>query len=413
VQLAATQPDLSDLDAVAAEVLDRRLSRVSARPVAVALSGGGDSVALLLAAHAWARRAGRPLLALTVDHGLQAQSAAWTAACAARAQALGVGFRALGWDGEKPAHGLPAAAREARHALLADAARAAGAAVILIGHTADDSLEARAMRRAGSSTPEPRDWTPSPAWPQGRGLFLLRPLLGVRRAEIRRWLEALGETWIEDPVNLDPRYARARARRDLAGAGPTAPEPHLSLPRDLAAACRMDGAGVLSLDRARLRTAPETAATFIAMAALCAAGARRPPERARAERLAERLCAEGDVAATLAGARIEADAGEVRFLREPGEAARGGLAPLVLAAGETGVWDGRFEITAEGPLEVRALAGMASGLGKVERASLKAYPAKARAGLPADATPRLLAQARPLALARLHAACGLIECEPD
>jgi tRNA(Ile)-lysidine synthase len=412
VQLAATRPETPDLDAVAAEVLDRRLSGVSARPVAVALSGGGDSVALLLAAHAWARQAGRPLLALTVDHGLQADSPGWTAACAARAAALGVGFQALRWAGDKPAHGLPAAARQARHALLADAARAAGAAVILIGHTADDILEARAMRQVGSSTPAPRDWSPSPAWPQGRGLFLLRPLLGVRRAEIRRWLETRGETWIEDPANLDPRYARARARRDLVDAGPAAPEP--PSPRDLAAACAMDAAGVLSLDRAALRAAsPELTASFVARASLCAAGARRPPARARAERLAERLRAEGDVAATLAGARIEADAGEVRFLREPGEAARGGLSPLHLAAGETAVWDGRFEITATQPLAVRALAGLASGLGKAERARLAAFPAKARAGLPVDAAPRVLSDARPLALTRLHAACGLIDREPD
>jgi tRNA(Ile)-lysidine synthase len=408
VQLAALAPETIDLDAVAAGVLDRRLSRVSPRPVAVALSGGGDSVALLLAAQAWARAAGRPLLALTVDHGLQAESAGWTAQCAARADALGVGFKALHWEGGKPARGLPAAAREARHRLLAEAAREAGARVILLGHTADDTLEARAMRRAGSSTPEPRDWAPSPAWPEGRGLHLLRPLLGVRRAAIRRWLTARGEAWIEDPANADPRYARARARRDLTSTD-LAATPDLPLPRDLAAACRMDAAGVLSLDRARLAAEPQTAATFVAMACLCAAGTRRPPERARAERLAVQLAGADAVSATLAGARIEADGREVRFLREPGEAARGGLASLRLAAGETGVWDGRLEI--EGPAHIGALAGQASRLSKADRGRLQAFPPKARAGLPVDGT-RLL-DGLPLALARLHAACGLVDREPD
>ena len=412
MRLAAAEPELADLDALAAGVLDRRLSRTHPRPVAVAVSGGGDSLALLLAADGWARRAGRPLLALTVDHRLQAASAVWTERCAARAAALGAGFRALAWEGEKPDRGLPAAAREARHRLLAQAARAAGARVILVGHTADDVLEARAMRRAGGSTPEPREWGPSPAWPEGRCLFLLRPLLGARRADIRRWLAARGERWIEDPANDDPRYARTRARRASPDPRLAAPPPPPQ-PRALAAACRMDAAGVLAIARAGLRAAGAgEAAAFTAMASLCAAGGRRPPDRARAARLAGRLAADGPVTATLAGARIEADANDVRFLREPGEAARGGLKPLALAAGETAVWDGRFEV--EGPAEVRALAGQSSRLSKPDRQRLAAFPAKARAGLPVDAgrDVRLL-KARPLALERLHAAAGLVDREPD
>src|SRR5213079_1546584 len=129
---------------------------------------------------------------------------------------LGHPFRALGWSGDKPTTGLPAAARAARHALLADAAREAGARAILMGHTADDILEARLMRAEGSTTPDPREWTPSPAWPQGRGVFLLRPLLDLRRADLRRWLSARGETWIDDPANEDASYARPRARQALA-----------------------------------------------------------------------------------------------------------------------------------------------------------------------------------------------------
>ena len=189
----------------------------------MALSGGGDSLALLLAATEWARSAGRRLTVLTVDHGLRAESAAWTAACAATARRLGHPFRALAWTGAKPAAGLPAAARTARHALLAEAARAAGARVILMGHTADDALEARLMREAGSTTPEAREWAPSPAWPQGRGVFLLRPLVSLRRAEIREWLTARGERWIDDPANEDATYARPRARQALGrGAMPPA-----------------------------------------------------------------------------------------------------------------------------------------------------------------------------------------------
>ena len=115
-------------------MLDRRLLRDRDRPITIGLSGGGDSVALTVIANNWARRTGRTLLILTVDHGLQPQSPAWTQACAELAARLGHPFRALTWAGEKPSTGLPAAARAARHRLLAESARsvcrASGAASI-------------------------------------------------------------------------------------------------------------------------------------------------------------------------------------------------------------------------------------------------------------------------------------------
>jgi len=397
VQLAAALATRRlDLEQAVGDILDRRLQARHPRPIAVALSGGGDSLALLLAAAAWAERAGRELLVLTVDHGLRAESADWTRTCAATAQRLGLAFRALAWTGAKPASGLPAAARLARHRLLADAARQARARVILMGHTASDIREAVAMRAAGSTTPDPREWSPSPVWPQGRGLFLLRPMLGLGRAEIRDWLTARGETWIDDPANADLAYARPRARRALVGAAPT-PEPATpdTAAAKLAQACRPDSEGGLQIGRALLRAAtPEACARFISAASLSAAGTDRPPRREKLARLAERLAAKEPFTASLAGARIEADAAQVSFRREPGEAARGGLAPLRLAAGETGVWDGRFEVVAEQLVEIvtapRSAQPLATGVDG-EAASV---------------------QATPLAYERLLAACGGIVSEP-
>ena len=78
MRLAAAEPaSTSGLEAAVGEVLDRRLQPNHARPVAVALSGGGDSLALLLTAAAWAQSTGRKLLVLTVDHRLQAAGAGW------------------------------------------------------------------------------------------------------------------------------------------------------------------------------------------------------------------------------------------------------------------------------------------------------------------------------------------------
>jgi tRNA(Ile)-lysidine synthase len=386
---ARPPPGLQD---AAGEILDRRLLRDHPQPIAVALSGGGDSLALLLAAHDWAKGANRELIVLTVDHRLRAESAAWTRACAANADRLGLPFRALTWTGDKPTTGLPAAARAARHALLADAAREAGARVVLMGHTADDLLEARLMRESGSTTPEPREWSPSPAWPQGRGIFLLRPLLGVRRADIRDWLAARGESWIDDPANEDTGYARPRARRAVAGgAWPAAAEPRASA-KALALAVEPDGRAGFSIDRAVLRPAePQAVAHFAAAACLCAAGTTRPPPRAKTERLAARLVGADAFIVSLAGARIEAHGEIVRFRREPGEVARGGLAPLSLRPGETGVWDGRFEVTADGSCEVAA----------APRGTTPVAP---------DESVRLISHS--LTYERLLAACGAVEAEP-
>lgn len=396
------------LEAAVRGVLDRRLLRATPRPIAIALSGGGDSLALTLIADAWARDAARDIAIINVDHRLRTESAVWTARCEALAARLGRPFHALAWEGDKPATGLPAAARAARHRLLADAARNLGARVVLMGHTADDLAEAEAMRAGGSTVPDPRAWAPSPVWPEGRGVFILRPLLDIRRADLRAWLGARGETWIDDPANDDPRYARSRAR-----AGGLEPGPRLKPPPLELAGLASEQAGVITLARAVLRIAASAdARRFIALAAVCAGGGERLPAGARTERLTEMLRADGSVDATLAGARVQADANHVRVFREAGEAARGGLAPVRGPA----VWDGRFEIAEAA--DIQRLSGLARRLPATQAAALKALPAAARGALPAlvercgavicpalSGTPSLVGE-------RLRAAAGLVQREP-
>jgi tRNA(Ile)-lysidine synthase len=398
-----------------------RLNGPPDRPIALALSGGGDSLALLHLAKRWADHADRRLIALTVDHGLNPESLAWTGFAAERAARLGVAHRTLCWRGEKPATGLPAAARTARHALLGEAARAAGASAVLLAHTIDDLLEAGLMRAEGSTTPSPRLWSPSPAWPEGRGVFLLRPLLGCRRAELRAFLSSIGESWIDDPANDDPRFARARARKRLACrtpqpmllAEPVGPPPGLDRVRE--------GAGG-DLTAPRDVLVGHDSGRLLGALVLCAAGTTRPPSAASLDRLAERLAGDGDFVSTLAGARIEVGGDLVRFSREAGERMRGGLAGLALPPGET-VFDGRFLLkTRVDGRRVAPLAGLMRRLCDTERARLGSIPPAVRRALPVVIGPsdqiscpaiveRGQVQARSLTLRRLRAALGVVADE--
>ncbi|HEX8570872.1 MAG TPA: tRNA lysidine(34) synthetase TilS [Caulobacteraceae bacterium] len=403
------------VEARAFAALDRRLDAAGPAPLAVAVSGGGDSMALLLLADAWARRAGRPLRVLSVDHGLNPESGRWAAFVADGAARLGRPAEVLRWRGEKPSTGLPAAARSARHALLADAAREAGARVLLMGHTADDVAEGEQMRAEGFTLGRVREWSPSPAWPEGRGVFLLRPLLGTGRAELREWLQARGEGWIEDPANADPRFGRTRARRHLAAhpnesRSPDAPDPAGESP----------GAGFRGDERwGGVGLARHASERVLGAALLCASGGVRPPRAEAVQRLAERLRSGGAFTATLAGARLIAIGTQVLVGRESG---RSGLAELAVEPGRSVVWDGRFEVASQQSAVVKPLRGSAARLSRADREALRTVPAPFRPTLPvietgagAVACPlfTMPPAARSRVGERLRAACGAFSREQD
>lgn len=377
-------------------------------PVAIALSGGGDSLALLAMATDWARIARRRVLAITVDHGLNPDSARWNHFCEAEARRLGADWTLRHWEGNKPSTGLPAAARRVRHALIADAARAAGARVILFGHTADDIVEGDWMRERGSTLGRLREWSPSPAWPEGRGLMLLRPLLSERRGALRDYLRARGAGWIDDPGNA--RFERGRARQALAALTADAPE-----------AVRGDGSyrseGSLQVprlaDRAVLRASSPLplgegfeGGEDLAATILCAAGHDRLLRSDRLDALVARLARSHAFTTTLAGARIEATGDRLLILREAGEFRRRPPVPLSLTPDRPAVWDGRYEITTSEPgWSVVPALGRLAALSDADRAIAGRSPAAARGALPVlirDGDPRpVLAwrHARVLALA--------------
>ncbi|CAN5252843.1 tRNA lysidine(34) synthetase TilS [soil metagenome] len=389
-------------------------------------------MALLHIAADWARRRGRRLLAVTVDHGLNPDSPRWSETCRRVCANLGVDWIERRWGGDKPATGLTAAARAARHALIADAAREAGARVVLLAHTADDIAESDWMRAQGSTLGRLREWAPSPAWPQGRGLMLLRPRLDERREVLRGWLTGRGVEWIEDPGNRDPRFGRSRARSFLSGlpAGearsPVETNEGLSCPQNserqpltlshesdrFALAC----SSPLPLGEG-FRMGRSISKTGLASARVCAGGASQPPRGERLTQLADRLASGDDFTATLFGARIVADGESVVIGREPGDFRRRATPDVRLEPGAPAVWDGRYELTATGPgWTVTSANGRLAALSDADRAILRGVPPWARGAMPVlirdDGTAPVLAwrraEVRALAPRRLELALSAL-----
>ncbi len=320
-----------------------------------AVSGGSDSIALLVLLKHHLDRAfpAAPLLAVTVDHALRPGSGAEAAGVAAFCAARGIPHRIMVWRGEKPAQGLPAAAREARYRLLAEAAAQSGIAAIATGHTADDQAETVLMRQARGGGDGRGLAGMAPATLYGGKIWIVRPLLGVRRATLRAMLRGEGIAWAEDPTNVDKTFERPRTRAALA-----ADEGKLHAALALAessARARLDlGLRAAALIRAHaglpcaglMRLAPAFAAVPDREAAIyalrillaTAGGTRFLPDQRVAAALLEGIGA-GPLRATLS--RVVADSRRSGiFLYREGR----GLPPVSRVSGGS-IWDGRRRIT--------------------------------------------------------------------
>jgi tRNA(Ile)-lysidine synthase len=182
--------------------------------VGIAISGGGDSTALLHLALA----AGLQVEAVTVDHRLRPESAAEAAGVAASCAALGVPHSVRVWEHGAVTGNLMDAARRARMALIQAWAQERGIAHVALGHTRDDQAEtllmglARSAGLAGLSGMR-REWVEE-------GVTFHRPLLDAGREELRDWLRGAGIAWVDDPTNEDDRFTRVKARAALRALEP-------------------------------------------------------------------------------------------------------------------------------------------------------------------------------------------------
>lgn len=180
--------------------------------LALAVSGGPDSLALLLLASEWARAEGRPgLVVYSVDHGLRPEAADEVAMVVGEAHRLGLDVRPLRWVGEKPETGVQAAARKARYGLMAAAMREDGAEYLLTAHHLGDQAETVLMRLSHGSGIEGLRGMDRFATVEGCRLF--RPLLGVDPELLSGLVELNGLTPARDPSNRDRHYERVRWRQ--------------------------------------------------------------------------------------------------------------------------------------------------------------------------------------------------------
>lgn len=326
--------------------------------VALAVSGGSDSVAMMTLVAEWARsRPAAPRLAvLTVDHGLRRESAAEALSVNAWAAALGLEAHRLRWAGSKPQSGIQAAARDARYRLMRQWCSSHGFGPIVTAHTLDDQAETVIMRLARGSGVEGLGAMPAESrepW------HVLRPFLTVPRARLLATLEARGLPFIDDPSNHNRAFERVRTREVLA----TLAEAGLSGSHIALAAARLrranqalehhareaehallavapEGSG--SLDRNRLMELPtEIRIRLLGRAIARFGGHPEAPRLASLEAMERWIAGSEGTARTLAGCRLVRQKAKLLFGREPG---RLSAAPVALRPGQVTVWDRRFAI---------------------------------------------------------------------
>jgi tRNA(Ile)-lysidine synthase len=395
-------------------------------PLAIAVSGGPDSVALMHLVAGWLNagprgvpRGAPPALVLTVDHGLRpesAEEARWVGGEAAR---LGLPHVTLCWEGEKPSTGIQEAARNARLALISDYVAnepLPAPRQVLLAHHRDDQAETLLMRLArgsgvdglaGMREVEIRTWLRLGHPVDEIFLVFRRPLLTVPKDRLIATLEAAGAPFLVDPSNLNPQFERVRLRQawgqlealgltgeQLAHAARRLASAQNALERASQHVARRavaihDGA-YASVDLAQLNEASPELALRVVRSLVDAFGGQEEPVRLiQIETLMDRLTRGASPhtgVMTLGGCIVERVMGEprasgggekLRIYREPG---RRGLPRVTLKPGSGWFWDRRFYVSAapsfDGPVQVAALSrGQLSEL-------RRRFPGLARRDLP-------------------------------
>lgn len=381
--------------------LMRPLGPFEAAPkVAVAVSGGPDSLALTVLANDWAMSLGGQVVAVTVDHRLRPESGDEARRVGQWLAELGIPHHVLSWDDARPGPDMQGRARAARYDLLEQFCARHGILHVLLAHHQDDQAETLMLRLArgsgvdGLSAMAPIRHGPWVRW--------LRPCLDVPRARLAATLIQRGIShWVVDPSNANPRFARARMRALM----PTLTAEGMSpsrlggtaralgrvrdqldnlCARSLARWVQADAAGFAMVDPQAFQTGDDVAARLLMHLITALGGGDYAPRAPRLAALLDVLSQGGlGGARTLGGCRVEPwSDGRLLFCRDGGRMAP----PEPLYPGMVTRWDGRFAVALAADAPPGLVVG---GLGATGWRRLgqdfrpRPVPGPARAGVPA------------------------------
>jgi tRNA(Ile)-lysidine synthase len=354
------------------------------RHIAVAVSGGSDSMALLRLVEQWSQHRIK-ISVLTVDHGLRPEAAAEAAQVGEWCTQLGLEHQTLRWEGAKPKTGLQSKARATRYDLLSKWCKTSGVTHLLTGHTMDDQAETVLMRQQRTDTAESLAgiWETA-VWD---GVKVLRPLLGQSRADLRAYLTGLGQPWLEDPSNSDRRFERVRVREGLVEearkvelaeiavkAGRAARALAVATERWINGQLTSYPEGFGAIPRAGFCELDPGLQRRILQRLILIYGAGNPAEPGALDYLAKWITGQGISRRTLGGAMFACRQSSVLIGREW---ARISPEPVIVPDSGEILWDGRFLIEAPPRAQI-VPAGRLHGIARREE-----IPSFVQQGLPA------------------------------
>jgi tRNA(Ile)-lysidine synthase len=369
--------------------------------VCVGVSGGGDSMALVLLLDSWAKTHNGRVIALTVDHQLRAESAHEARQVSDWLRSRGIEHHTLPWRNPVQGSALQETARAARYELMEQWCHNKGVLHLFLAHNAEDQAETFLMRLDKGSGPD--GLSAMSVVSERRYCRLARPLLSISRVELRAYLTDNNQDWIEDPSNLDTKFERIRWRQVMANENLS---PHgfcqsalrygrartildLEVARLAAMAVFVHPAGFIRINRARFNDAPfEIRARVLARTLLAVGGAQYPPRRSKIDTMLAAIKNTEFKGRTLGQCRIDGTSDDLIVTRE------GRTLPDPISIDRPGqiMWDHRFRVSVSIPDRENQTRIFLQALGAHSEQQIKncvdlghvaGIPYYARLGLPA------------------------------
>jgi tRNA(Ile)-lysidine synthase len=337
------------------------------KAMAIAVSGGADSMALCLLADEWARAKGHQIIAITVDHGLRVGTKEEGLKIANWLSDRGVAHHILTWQGTKPMTGIQAAARNARYKLLVNWCTDNNITGFMTAHHLEDQVETfllRAERGSGLNGLASMNTLTNI-----NGVVLMRPLLRITKSRLYASLTQRGQSWVEDPSNQNPAYRRTKMRKlvvELETQGLTPQKisdliSHFAGLRrkfadvvavffDRAVRVLPVGYGVVHLDILQRLPDPILERVLVHLTSILG-GKKYPPRRDRLKRAMKNIKSDRILGFTLGGCRFIVKGHSIMICRD-----QRAISTQKVCVGSALNWDGLFFI------EISGVAGMTANL---------------------------------------------------